>query len=77
MEANSLTQNKYSVFFNPKSGKVEPYQDDPFDVHDDLTGGQLPLVKTSDVKRVLDTIRPWLKSREPFMLIGPEGSGKS
>lgn len=40
---------------------------------------QLPIVKTIQLQRGVDGIMPWLdsKSRTPFLLIGPDGCGKS
>uniref|UniRef100_A0A7S1KS08 Cytoplasmic dynein 2 heavy chain 1 n=1 Tax=Percolomonas cosmopolitus TaxID=63605 RepID=A0A7S1KS08_9EUKA len=36
-----------------------------------------PMVKTVAVQRTMDIIEPWLKRSEPFILVGPEGCGKS
>ena len=38
-----------------------------------------PLVKTADIKSTLDCLTDWLspERRQPFLLLGPEGSGKS
>ncbi|CAD5120552.1 DgyrCDS9119 [Dimorphilus gyrociliatus] len=37
------------------------------------------IVKTSDVKRTLDCVQPWVQTKEsqPFILVGPEGCGKT
>ncbi|XP_071452948.1 cytoplasmic dynein 2 heavy chain 1 [Hetaerina americana] len=39
----------------------------------------LPLILTADVKGALDQVGPWLKSdrKNPFILVGPAGCGKS
>eukprot|EP00754_Rhynchopus_humris_P016707 Rhum_TRINITY_DN14526_c0_g2::Rhum_TRINITY_DN14526_c0_g2_i1::g.95036::m.95036/K10414/DYNC2H, DNCH2; dynein heavy chain 2, cytosolic len=44
---------------------------------DDCRGGAM--VKTVDVQRNYDVIRPWITtgSERPFLLVGPEGCGKS
>ena len=36
-----------------------------------------PVVQTVDVQRNRDLIMPWLQRREPFLLVGPEGSGRT
>lgn len=41
---------------------------------DDVCAQQLVL--TTDAQRTLDTVRPWLATKESFVLIGPEGCGK-
>ena len=35
------------------------------------------VVLTVDAQRNLDILRPWLEQSRPFILIGPEGAGKS
>ena len=39
----------------------------------------LPIVATADVQLTMDSVLPWLQSdhRQPFLLVGPEGSGKT
>ena len=36
-----------------------------------------PLIKTISVKCILDTLKLWLDNNETFIIVGPEGSGKS
>eukprot|EP00056_Hartaetosiga_gracilis_P017754 m.8317 g.8317 ORF g.8317 m.8317 type:complete len:4146 (-) comp6080_c0_seq1:66-12503(-) len=36
-----------------------------------------PLVMTTNVQRMLDTLNPWMEQRLDFVVIGPEGSGKT
>uniref|UniRef100_A0A8C5YQN7 Cytoplasmic dynein 2 heavy chain 1 n=1 Tax=Marmota marmota marmota TaxID=9994 RepID=A0A8C5YQN7_MARMA len=46
---------------------------------DDFSNGQaLPVIQTPDMQRGLDYFKPWLSSgtKQPFILIGPEGCGK-
>lgn len=40
---------------------------------------QLPIIKTTQIQRGVDGILPWFdnKYRQPFLLIGPDGCGKS
>jgi len=35
------------------------------------------MVMTIDAQRNLDMIKPWIEQRQPFLLVGPEGAGKS
>ncbi|XP_066286377.1 cytoplasmic dynein 2 heavy chain 1-like isoform X1 [Branchiostoma lanceolatum] len=44
-----------------------------------LPNGSLPVVRTTDVQCDLDYIMPWLHpdNKQPFLLVGPEGCGKS
>lgn len=46
---------------------------------DDFSNGQtLPVIQTPDMQRGLDYFKPWLNSdtKQPFILVGPEGCGK-
>lgn len=38
----------------------------------------LPVVRTIDIQRYLDSFLPWLdsKHRKPFLVVGPDGCGK-
>lgn len=36
-----------------------------------------PVVPTISVQRTLDVIQPWVKSMQPFLIVGPEGCGKN
>lgn len=63
--------------YNSKADRMEPYVDDSTTTEDVFEPYNFPLVKTADVKRVLDNIRPWLEHQESFILIGPEGCGKT
>ncbi|KAH9247140.1 hypothetical protein BASA81_015283 [Batrachochytrium salamandrivorans] len=37
---------------------------------------RLPVIETPDLKRSVDMVMPWLNDGHPFLLVGPEGSGK-
>ncbi|KAK7096855.1 hypothetical protein V1264_003902 [Littorina saxatilis] len=43
------------------------------------SASSLPVVRTSDVQRCLDYFTPWLEAdnKQPFIIVGPEGCGKS
>lgn len=46
---------------------------------DDFSNVQtLPVIQTPDMQRGLDYFKPWLSSdtKQPFILVGPEGCGK-
>ncbi|XP_034521541.1 LOW QUALITY PROTEIN: cytoplasmic dynein 2 heavy chain 1 [Ailuropoda melanoleuca] len=46
---------------------------------DDFSNGQtLPVIQIPDMQRGLDYFKPWLNSdtKQPFILVGPEGCGK-
>ena len=36
-----------------------------------------PLVRTLDMQRHFDLVKPWLDAGEPLLMVGPEGCGKS
>jgi dynein heavy chain 2 len=38
---------------------------------------QEPVVITSDVRANADYVLPWLRNGDPFIVVGPEGAGKS
>lgn len=68
-----------NFYYSKNQDRVDLYQDDDLgdEVQYEFQFNQLPLVRTGNVKRVLDHIRPWLEDQESFILIGPEGCGKS
>ncbi|TMW62553.1 hypothetical protein Poli38472_005171 [Pythium oligandrum] len=43
----------------------------------DIVGSQDAVVPTVSVQRGLKVIEPWAEKMEPFILVGPEGSGKN
>ncbi|CAH8295732.1 unnamed protein product, partial [Schistosoma turkestanicum] len=50
-------------------------------IADGLASGHPPLVFTPDVRRFIDAFRCWLNnnslSKQSFLLVGPEGCGKT
>ena len=66
-----------NVRYDENRDRLEPYTTDSKD-EVDISSGEPPLILTSDAKRMLDDISPWLKteSQQSFLLIGPEGCGK-
>lgn len=76
-QSNSIGEDRLNLSYNRKTDQVEPYNDDPMEPEEEFSFNNLPLVKTADVKRILDHIHPWLEKQESFILIGPEGCGKT
>lgn len=59
-------------------GSFQTYLPDDTDlVPEELSATSPPIINTVDVQRNRDLVKPWLKSMEPFILVGPEGCGKS
>ncbi len=45
---------------------------------DDLKNPEAPpIVRTINIQRDINLIKPWLDSGDSFILVGPEGSGKN
>ncbi|XP_013915709.1 PREDICTED: cytoplasmic dynein 2 heavy chain 1 [Thamnophis sirtalis] len=69
------------TFFDPDSQQLVSYQlKKPENLTaDDFSNTQtLPVIQTPDMQRGLDYFKPWLgfDSKQPFLLVGPEGCGK-
>lgn len=66
-----------NIYYESKSNKLQVYQDQ------DLMPGTMfdlnepPLVYTANVKQTIAQVKPLLSNSESFMLIGPEGCGKT
>nr|XP_023648221.1 cytoplasmic dynein 2 heavy chain 1 isoform X1 [Paramormyrops kingsleyae]XP_023648222.1 cytoplasmic dynein 2 heavy chain 1 isoform X1 [Paramormyrops kingsleyae] len=70
------------TFFDASSGRLAAYEllrPDGLSVEDLCDPQAPPLIQTPDTQRGLDCFWPWLQSnsRQPFLLVGPEGCGKS
>nr|CAD7413402.1 unnamed protein product [Timema cristinae] len=67
--------------YNHSRDCVDNYSMSPQDehLHLDTYRSSLPLVMTADVKRTVDVLGMWLEpdTRQPFLLVGPQGCGKS
>nr|CAD7430090.1 unnamed protein product [Timema monikensis] len=67
--------------YNHSRDCVDSYSMSPEDehLHLDTYRSSLPLVMTADVKRTVDVLGMWLEpdTRQPFLLVGPQGCGKS
>uniref|UniRef100_T1IHY1 Cytoplasmic dynein 2 heavy chain 1 n=1 Tax=Strigamia maritima TaxID=126957 RepID=T1IHY1_STRMM len=73
--------NPLNTFYNSDRDRLESYQNKSENALDlnDFSQGSPPLVLTSDVQRYLDGFMSWFdsESRQPFLLVGPEGCGKN
>ena len=74
-------RNPTNVFYNKTRDRLESYSnevDGDFSASN-LSVENLPIVATADVQMTMDVVLPWLKSKskQPFLLIGPEGIGKT
>ena len=72
------------TFFDPDSKTLKEYVSvtdqelGPKDMQmSSPTDRDLPVVVTKDVLKNTDLFDPWLRDNEPFLLVGPEGCGKS
>ncbi|KAJ3344816.1 Cytoplasmic dynein 2 heavy chain 1 [Entophlyctis luteolus] len=71
---------KRMLDFHTKDGHIVSYQSQiPEYSHQQISfdAGSVPVIETIDVQRTMDTIIPWLKEENPFLVIGPEGAGKN
>uniref|UniRef100_A0ABM5FWF4 Cytoplasmic dynein 2 heavy chain 1 n=2 Tax=Agamidae TaxID=81953 RepID=A0ABM5FWF4_9SAUR len=69
------------TYFDPDTERLVSYQlKKPENLTaDDFSNIQtLPVIQTPDMQRGLDYFKPWLgfESKQPFLLVGPEGCGK-
>ncbi|CAI9737451.1 cytoplasmic dynein 2 heavy chain 1-like isoform X1 [Octopus vulgaris] len=79
------SQHILDTYYDEETGRLKTYslQDGLRDEHLDLNsleqGSQLPIIKTVHVQRNLDYFSLWLQDKhyQPFILVGPEGCGKS
>ncbi|TRY75069.1 hypothetical protein TCAL_08574 [Tigriopus californicus] len=74
-------RNPTGVFYNRERDRIETHSSA---IESNLSIGSFaddsfPLVKTADAKAAIDCLLPWLQpeTQQPFLLVGPEGCGKS
>ncbi|XP_063237932.1 cytoplasmic dynein 2 heavy chain 1 [Bacillus rossius redtenbacheri] len=69
------------LFYNASRDCVEAHTMDRADhgIATPTGPGELPLVPTPDVKKTVDVVSAWLRpeTRQPFLVVGPQGCGKS
>ena len=74
------SKQPFNIFYNRNRNRVDNYTNNignEFDITA-LDIDSLPLVFTADVQLMFDTLTHWLATtRQHFLLVGPEGSGKS
>uniref|UniRef100_A0A7S1KLM8 Cytoplasmic dynein 2 heavy chain 1 n=1 Tax=Percolomonas cosmopolitus TaxID=63605 RepID=A0A7S1KLM8_9EUKA len=66
-------------FYSRQTSQFAPYSSGSSNSSNRLQYDDLwnyPMIPTVDVQRARDIVMPWLRHKEPFILIGPEGAGK-
>ena len=78
---NPPGRNPLNVFYNPARDRLETYSNE---IVQDFTVSSaglegFPVVATADVQLTMAAVMPWLqaKVKQPFLLVGPEGIGKT
>eukprot|EP00073_Rattus_norvegicus_P049160 XP_017451443.1 PREDICTED: cytoplasmic dynein 2 heavy chain 1-like isoform X1 [Rattus norvegicus] len=69
------------TYFDCDRGQLASYvlkKPESLTADDFSSGHSLPVIQTPDMQRGLDYFKPWLSSetKQPFILVGPEGCGK-
>ncbi|KAG8452968.1 hypothetical protein GDO86_004684 [Hymenochirus boettgeri] len=69
------------TYYDCNSGRLMTYaleKPDNLTLEDFSNPLMLPVIRTPDIQRGLDYFKPWLDSitKQPFILVGPEGCGK-
>ena len=79
-ERPSNLSNILDVYYDSKTQNLISYEysqvdNEITDIKQFING--YPLIKTTSVQCNLDTLKIWLENNEPFIVVGPEGAGKS
>jgi len=71
--------NPLNNFLDKKSNSIKEYEfkHEIIDIKNFNSQKFNPLIKTPTVLNYLEVINKWLEANEPFIIIGPEGSGKN
>ncbi|XP_069615312.1 cytoplasmic dynein 2 heavy chain 1 [Ranitomeya imitator] len=69
------------TYYDDKTGRLMSYnfeKPENLTIEDFRNPQALPVIRTPDIQRGLDYFRPWLgtDTKQPFILVGPEGCGK-
>ncbi|XP_073414467.1 cytoplasmic dynein 2 heavy chain 1 isoform X2 [Dendrobates tinctorius] len=69
------------TYYNDKTRRLMSYnfeKPENLTIEDFRNPQALPVIRTPDIQRGLDYFRPWLgtDTKQPFILVGPEGCGK-
>ncbi|CAL4157019.1 unnamed protein product, partial [Meganyctiphanes norvegica] len=67
-----------NVYYDAQRDRLESYTGESYEDMS-VDSSEKPLILTADAKCALDYYMPWLaeNSQQPFILVGPEGCGKS
>ena len=79
-ERPSNLSNVLDVYYDSQKQNLLSYEyDDNDNVISDIKQftNNYPLIKTTSTQCNLDTLNLWLNNNEPFIVVGPEGAGKS
>lgn len=81
-DSGSDSNIAYNVTYDSRADCIRTYVNEEIsDSHIEPLNNpsQLPIIKTTEVLRGVDGIKPWFDGRykQPFLLIGPDGCGKS
>ena len=77
-ERGAERQNPLDCFWSHQTKSYQQYAHEDQKIAKENLSAQCPgLVRTIDVQRNEAVIQPWLDNLEPFILVGPEGCGKS
>ena len=74
------SRNPFLIFYNKDRDRVDTYSNEINNEFDIAATNleSLPLIYTADVQMMIGSIMPWLSDdKQPFILVGPEGCGKS
>lgn len=78
-EAPADQRYPLDCFYSQQSGAFKPYlsENETFTPQDFMDPTAPPLVRTKGIQRDMDQFKGWLEAGDPFILVGPEGCGKS
>ena len=66
-------------FYSDKTSNLKSFvsENENFESSEFSDAFEPPLVRTVGVQRDMETFRTWLENGQPFIVVGPEGAGKS
>ena len=81
-ESSNDSDTAFNITYDQRADCIRQYvNEEPNESNTEALNNpsQLPIVKTAQLMRGVDGIMPWFDSkfRQPFLLIGPDGCGKS
>lgn len=75
-----MTSNPINVFYDNSSNSFKEFlfdDSEKLDIKDFSNLNTNPIIKTPSIQRDFTIINSWFALNEPFVIVGPEGSGKS